>query len=130
MDVSEKISKLINQAKEVEVQEALDTRDDWKRGTYAFEIVSTITGIGSLILGSAAGVFTDYIIYLNYATIVSQAISVSCKGLAVWCSKKYSEQASIVNSIVDSVKTGKYPTISLLPSGDRQSRAEPAEEKV
>jgi hypothetical protein len=128
MIIADKINTIIENAKEEEVKDALDTRDDWKRGTYIFEIFSIVMSIGSLVLGSSANVFTDYTSYLNYSAIISQAISISCKGISSWCSKKYTEQASIVNGIIDSVKTGKYPTLSLIP--DRQSRTNDVDEKV
>ena len=117
-DVENRVKRIIDANKEEEALDAASTRNNWKMGFYTFEILTYIFSFIALCLTSASttAIFSDYSSLLAYLGIVSHTFHITTRGLSTWCSKKFTEQATIVNSIIESIKTGKMPTVTLTPS--------------
>ena len=85
-----------------------------EKSAYVFEILNKVFACSALIVGSAVLITDDK--YVNYASVCIQTLSVACIGFNHWFSKKYGEQVTITNSIYDSLKSGKLPTVNIAAS--------------
>lgn len=119
-DISNKLKEIINASKETEVEESINTRQKWKTGSYIFDVMSHIFGFGTLVLSGGAAIYTAYATHLSYSVVISTSMSTTCRALSFWCSKKFTDQATIVNNIIDSIKSGKMPTTPLVVDGDNK----------
>ena len=121
-DVSLDIMKKVNAAKEIEIEEALKSRKTWEKSIIIFETLTYVTAASGIILGMAAAIFTNNYQNLLYASNVTGALATTCKGLSAWSSKKFTNQAIIVNSMIDSIKSSHIPIIETTsPSKDEIS---------
>jgi len=123
------LSTIVNKAKEKEVIQATESWSKWKRGSYIFDCLTNIFIVSTMVILGLNNVIPEYYSWFSYASIISHAMSTTFKGLSIWCSKKFHEQSSIVNSIIDSVGTGRMPMISILPT-EQQSNNNNGEEKI
>jgi hypothetical protein len=118
------IKDLVNRAKVNEINDSLITRERWKTASYVFEVLGKVfTCIGLL----ATGGYTLYQdVYVSYSAFCAQTLSVTFFGFNSWAAKRYSEQATITNATIDSLKTNHMPSdVNLSSEKSQPAQSQP-----
>lgn len=112
--IEEKLSVIIDDAKYEEMLEAVKTRQKWRSCSYVFEVFTYIFNFSTLAFLAANISFPEYNLLLSYGGTVSQSVSLTSKGLAIWCTSKHKQQTGIINSLIDSARTPYIPDTSII----------------
>lgn len=118
LTLNEKLQHIVDVAKENELQSTVNSWGQWKIGSYVFEISTHVFSFSALAVIGSSVAFPSEAQTIAYVGTVLQALSLTCKAVSVWCGKKFEQQAKIVNTILDSSKTGRLPELNLTPSTD------------
>ena len=110
-----RIQASTNTQKESEVNRANSARDKWDTASVVFEILTyACHSVGILLnFGAGSSFLSDISQELSFSAGTAHTFGLTCRGFAVFCSKKFVDQATIVNVITDSVKSGKMPLMSV-----------------